>query len=112
MSGEKLKAAFAAAPTLQSDIVENVKKGGVSSMMTAMENHPKTAAIIKASLLSSREFLLVPSCVQMTASVYNSQAQGTVVGAVISQETLAFYAENKTEIDQLVKNWRMGPGGR
>ena len=103
----KMKALFASDPALQSSMMESLKKGG---MMAALENNPKTMAVIKASGISAHEFLIIPSCVQITASVYNSQAQGTAMGAMVSQENIAFYVKNKAEIDQLVKNWRMGPG--
>jgi hypothetical protein len=45
-------------------------------MMAALENNPKIMAAIKASGISVQEFLVIPSCVQITAGVYNSQAQG------------------------------------
>jgi hypothetical protein len=105
----KMQALFASDPALQSSMMEAMKKGG---MMAALESNPKTMAVIKASGISAQEFLIIPSCVQITASVYNSQAQGSVMGAVVSQENIAFYVKNKAEIDQIVKNWRRGPGGK
>jgi hypothetical protein len=66
-------------------------------------------AVIKASGISAQEFLIIPSCVQITASVYNSQAQGSAMGAMVSQDNMAFYAKNKVEIDQFVKNWQAKP---
>ena len=102
----KMQALFASDPALQSSLMEAMKKGG---MMAALESNPKTMAVIKASGISAQEFLIIPSCVQITASVYNSQAQGSVMGAMVSQENLAFYAKNKAEIDQIVKNWQAKP---
>jgi hypothetical protein len=37
---------------------------------------------------------------------------GSAMGAMVSQENIAFYVRNKVEIDRIVKNWRMGPGGK
>ena len=102
----KMQALFASDPALQSSMMEAMKKGG---MMAALENNPKTMALIKASGLSAQEFLTIPSCVQITASVYNSQAQGSAMGAMVSQENIAFYVKNKAEIDQIVKNWQAKP---
>jgi hypothetical protein len=31
------------------------------------------------------------------------------MGAMVSQENLAFYAKNKAEIDRIVKNWQAKP---
>ena len=103
----KLKDLFASDPALQSSMMEAMKKGG---MMAALENNPKIMAAIKSAGITSHEFLIIPSCVQITASVYNSQAQGSVMGAMVSQENLAFYAKNKAEIDKIVKNWQAKPG--
>jgi hypothetical protein len=103
----KMQALFASDPALQSSMMEAMKKGG---MMAALENNPKTMAVIKASGISAQEFLIIPSCVQITASVYNSQSQGSVMGAMVSQENIAFYVKNKAEIDQFVKNWQAKPG--
>jgi hypothetical protein len=103
----KMQALFASDPALQSSMMEAMKKGG---MMAALETNPKTMAVIKASGLTAQEFLIIPSCVQITASVYNSQAQGSAMGAMVSQENIAFYARNKVEIDQFVKNWQAKPG--
>ena len=69
-------------------------------------------AILKASGISAQEFLLIPSCVQITASVYNSQAQGSAMGAMLSQENIAFSGKNKVEIDRIVKNWQTKPAGK
>jgi hypothetical protein len=69
-----------------------------------MERNPKTGAIMKSSEISTREFLLIPSCLQVTASAY-SQAQGSVMGATVSQENIVVYVKNKAELDQLIKNW-------
>jgi hypothetical protein len=102
----KLQAVLASDPALQSSMMEALKKGG---MMAALEGNPKLMAVIKASGITAHEFLIIPSCVQITASVYNSQAQGSVMGAVVSPENLAFYAKNKAEIDRIMKNWK-GPG--
>jgi len=102
----KMQALFASDPALQSSMMEAMKKGG---MMAALENNPKTMAVIKASGISAQEFLIIPSCVQITASVYNSQAQGSAMGAMVSQENIAFYVKNKVELDQIMKNWK-GPG--
>src|ERR1035438_8159059 len=66
----KMKALFASDPALQSSMMEALKKGG---MMAALENNQKTMAVIKASGISAQEFLEILSCVQITASVYNSQ---------------------------------------
>jgi hypothetical protein len=103
----KMQALFASDPALQSSMMEAMKKGGT---MAALENNPKTMAVIKASGISAQEFLIIPSCVQITASVYNSQSQGSVMGAMVSQENIAFYVKNKAEIDQFVKNWQAKPG--
>jgi len=84
----KMKALFASDPALQNSMMEAMKKGG---MMAALENNQKTMAVIKASGISAQEFLIIPSCVQITASVYNSQSQGSVMGAMVSQENIAFY---------------------
>jgi hypothetical protein len=105
----KMQALLASDPALQSGMMEAMKKGG---MMAALENNPKTMAVIKASGLSAQEFLIIPSCVQITASVYNSQAQGSAMGAMVSQENIAFYVKNKAEIDQLVKSWQTKPAGK
>ena len=105
----KMKAVLASDPALQSSMMEALKKG---DMMTALENNPKLRAVIKASGISAQEFLLIPSCVQITASVYNSQAQGSAMGAAVSQENIAFYVKNKAEIDQIVKNWQTKPAGK
>jgi hypothetical protein len=102
----KMQALFASDPALQSSMMEAMKKGG---MMAALESNPKTMAVIKASGISAQEFLIIPSCVQITASVYNSQAQGSAMGAMVSQDNMAFYAKNKVEIDQFVKNWQAKP---
>jgi hypothetical protein len=102
----KLQAVLASDPALQSSMMEALKKGG---MMAALESNPKLMAVIKASGITAHEFLIIPSCVQITASVYNSQAQGSVMGAVVSPENLAFYAKNKAEIDRIVKNWQAKP---
>ena len=88
----KMQALFASDPALQSSMMEAMKKGG---MMAALESNPKTMAVIKASGISAQEFLIIPSCVQITASVYNSQSQGSAMGAMVSQENIAFYAKNK-----------------
>jgi hypothetical protein len=103
----KIQALLASDPALQSSMMEAMKKGG---MMAALETNPKTMAVIKASGISAQEFLIIPSCVQITASVYNSQAQGSVMGAMVSQENIAFYVKNKAEIDQIMKNWQAKPG--
>ena len=50
----KMKALFASDPALQSSMMESLKKGG---MMAALENNPKTMAVIKASGISAHEFL-------------------------------------------------------
>jgi D-arabinose 1-dehydrogenase-like Zn-dependent alcohol dehydrogenase len=102
----KLQAVLASDPALQSSMMEALKKGG---MMAALEGNPKLMAVIKASGISAQEFLIIPSCVQITASVYNSQAQGSAMGAMVSQENIAFYVKNKVEIDQIVKNWQTKP---
>jgi D-arabinose 1-dehydrogenase-like Zn-dependent alcohol dehydrogenase len=102
----KLQAVLASDPALQSSMMEALKKGG---MMAALEGNPKLMAVIKASGIWAQEFLIIPSCVQITASVYNSQAQGSVMGAMVSQENIAFYVKNKVEIDQIVKNWQTKP---
>jgi D-arabinose 1-dehydrogenase-like Zn-dependent alcohol dehydrogenase len=102
----KLQAVLASDPALQSSMMEALKKGG---MMAALEGNPKLMAVIKASGISAQEFLIIPSCVQITASVYNSQAQGSAMGAMVSQENIAFYVKNKVELDQIMKNWK-GPG--
>ena len=105
----KMQALFASDPALQSGMMEAMKKGG---MMAVLEGNPKTMAVIKASGLSAQEFLIIPSCIQITASVYNSQAQGSAMGAMVSQDNMAFYAKNKVEIDQLVKSWQKKPAGK
>jgi len=105
----KMQALLGSDPALQSGMMEAMKKGG---MMAALENNPKTMAVIKASGISAQEFLLIPSCVQITASVYNSQSQGSAMGAMASQENLAFYAKNKAEIDRIAKNWQARPAGK
>jgi hypothetical protein len=102
----KLKDLFASDPALRSSMMEAMKKGG---MMAALENNPKIMAAIKSAGITSHEFLIIPSCVQITASVYNSQAQGSVMGAEVSPENLAFYAKNKAEIDRIAKNWQAKP---
>jgi hypothetical protein len=103
----KLQAALASDPALQASMMESLKKGG---MLAAIENNPKLMAVMKASGLSAQEFLVIPSCVQITASVYNSQAQGSVMGAMASPENIAFYVQNKAEIDRLMKTWQARPG--
>lgn len=105
----KLSAVLASDPALQSSMMAALKKGG---MMAALENNPKLMAVIKASGISAHEFMIIPSCVQITASVYNSQAQGSAMGAMVSQENIAFYVKNKVEIDQIVKNWQTKPAGK
>jgi D-arabinose 1-dehydrogenase-like Zn-dependent alcohol dehydrogenase len=102
----KLQAVLASDPALQSSMMEALKKGG---MMAALEGNPKLMAVIKASGISAQEFLIIPSCLQITASVYNSQAQGSAMGAMVSPENIAFYVKNKGELDQIMKNWK-GPG--
>jgi len=32
------------------------------------------------------------------------------MGAMVSQENIAFYVKNKAEIDQIMKNWQAKPG--
>jgi hypothetical protein len=81
-------------------------------MMAALENNQKTMAVIKTSGISAQEFLIIPSCVQITASVYNSQSQGSAMGAMVSQENIAFYVKNKAEIDRMMRDWQARPGGR
>ena len=75
-------------------------------MVAALESSPKIMAVLKAAGISAQEFLIIPSCVQITASVCNSQSQGSAMGAMVSQENIAFYVKNKVEIDQIVKNWQ------
>jgi len=99
----KMTALFAAAPGLQNSMMEGLKKGG---MVAALESNQKTMAVIKASGISAQEFLIIPSCVQITASVYNSQSQGTAMDAMVSQENIAFYVKNKVEIDRIMKGWK------
>ena len=103
----KLQTGFASDPALQSSFMEALKKGDI---MTAVEHNSKIMEILKSAGISAHEFLIIPSCVQITASVYNSQAQGSVMGAVVSQENIAFYVKNKAEIDRIVKNWQRDPG--
>jgi hypothetical protein len=105
----KMTALFASDPALQSGMMDAIKKGG---MVAALESNQKTMAVIKAAGISAQEFLLIPSCVQITASVYNSHGQESAVGAVVSQENIAFYVKNKAEIDQIVKNWQARPAGK
>lgn len=105
----KMKALFASDPALQNSMMEALKKGG---MVAALENNQKTMAVIKTSGISAQEFLIIPSCVQITASVYNSQSQGSAMGAMVSQENIAFYVKNKTEIDRMMRDWQARPGGR
>lgn len=105
----KMKALFASDPALQNSMMEALKKGG---MVAALENNQKTMAVIKTSGISAQEFLIIPSCVQITASVYNSQSQGSAMGAMVSQENIAFYVKNKAEIDRMMRDWRARPGGR
>ncbi len=105
----KMKALFASDPALQNSMMEALKKGG---MMAALENNQKTMAVIKTSGISAQEFLIIPSCVQITASVYNSQSQGSAMGAMVSQENIAFYVKNKAEIDRMMRDWQARPGGR
>jgi hypothetical protein len=105
----KMQTAMASDPAMQNSLQDAIKKGG---MMTAIENNPKLMAIFKSSGISAHEFLIVPSCVQITASVYNSQAQGSVMGAAVSQENIAFYVKNKAEIDRIVQTWGRGSGGK
>jgi D-arabinose 1-dehydrogenase-like Zn-dependent alcohol dehydrogenase len=99
----KLQAVLASDPALQSSMMEALKKGG---MMAALESNPKLMAVIKQSGISAQEFLIIPSCLQITASVYNSQAQGSAMGAMVSQENIAFYVKNKAELDQIMTNWK------
>jgi len=33
------------------------------------------------------------------------------MGAMVSQENIAFCVKNQVEIDRMVKNWRRGPSG-
>jgi hypothetical protein len=105
----KMKALFASDPALQNSMMEALKKGG---MMAALENNQQTMAVIKTSGISAQEFLIIPSCVQITASVYNSQSQGSAMGAMVSQENIAFYVKNKAEIDRMMRDWQARPGGR
>jgi D-arabinose 1-dehydrogenase-like Zn-dependent alcohol dehydrogenase len=105
----KFNAVLASDPALQSSMMEAMKKGG---LMAALENSPKLLAVLKASGISAHEFMIIPSCVQITASVYNSQAQGSAMGAMVSQENIAFYVKNKAEIDQIVKSWQTKPAGK
>jgi len=105
----KMKALFASDPALQNGMMEALKKGG---MVAALENNQKTMAVIKTSGISAQEFLIIPSCVQITASVYNSQSQGSAMGAMVSQENIAFYVKNKAEIDRMMRDWQARPGGR
>ena len=105
----KMKALFASDPALQNSMMEALKKGG---MMAALENNQKTMAVIKTSGISAQEFLIIPSCVQITASVYNSQSQGSVMGAMVSQENIAFYVKNKAELDRMMRDWQARPGRR
>ena len=102
----KMTALFAADPGLQNSVMEAMKKGGV---VAAFESNQKTMAVIKASGISAQELLTIPWCVQITASGYNSQSQGTAMDAMVSQENIAFYVKNKAEIDQIVKNWQAKP---
>ncbi len=105
----KMRTLVASDPALQASFMEAMKKGG---MMAALESNQKIMAVIKASGISAQEVLIIPSCVQITASVYNSQAQGSAMGAMVSQENIAFYVKNKAEIDQIVKNWQARPAGK
>ena len=105
----KMKALFASDPALQNSMMEALKKGG---MMAALENNQKTMAVIKTSGISAQEFLIIPSCVQITASVYNSQSQGSAMGAMVSQENIAFYVKNKAELDRMMRDWQARPGRR
>ena len=104
----KLKALVASDPALQTSFMEAMKKGG---MMAALESNQKIMAVVKASGISAQEVLIIPSCVQITASVCNSHGQESAVGAVVSQENIAFYVK-KAEIDQIVKNWQARPAGK
>jgi hypothetical protein len=105
----KMKALFASDPALQNSMMDAMKKGG---MLAALESNQKTMAVIKASGISAQEFLIIPSCVQITASVYNSQSQGSAMGAMVSQENIAFYVKNKVELDRIMKDWKARPGGK
>jgi len=99
----KMTALFAADPGLQNSVMEAMKKGGV---VAAFESNQKTMAVIKASGISAQEFLSIPSCVQITASVFNSQSQGSAMGAMVSQEDIAFCVKNKAEIDRMMRDWQ------
>jgi hypothetical protein len=77
-------------------------------MIDVMEHSPKTQPIFKASGLTPHEFLLIPSCLQITASVFNDKAQGTVMGQAVTKENLAFYEKNKAELDPIMKSWSQG----
>jgi len=105
----KMTALFAADPGLQNSVMEAMKKGGV---VAAFESNQKTMAVIKASGISAQEFLIIPWCVQITASGYNSQSQGTAMDAMVSQENIAFYVKNKVEIDRIMKGWEARQGGK
>ena len=105
----KMKDLFASDSALQSSMMDAMKTGG---MLAALQNNQKTMAVIQASGISAQEFLIIPSCVQVTASVYNSQSQGSAIGAMVSQENIAFYVKNKAEIDRIMKNWQGGRRGR
>ena len=83
-----------------------VKMKGLFASDPALENNQKTMAVIKTSGISAQEFLIIPSCVQITASVYNSQSQGSVMGAMVSQENIAFYVKNKAELDRMMRDWQ------
>ena len=89
-----------------------VKMKGLFASDPALENNQKTMAVIKTSGISAQEFLIIPSCVQITASVYNSQSQGSVMGAMVSQENIAFYVKNKAELDRMMRDWQARPGRR
>ena len=89
-----------------------VKMKGLFASDPALENNQKTMAVIKTSGISAQEFLIIPSCVQITASVYNSQSQGSAMGAMVSQENIAFCVKNKAEIDRMMRDWQARPGRR
>jgi hypothetical protein len=107
----KMRVMFASDAALQNEVREAMKKGSMKGMIDVMEHSPKTQPIFKASGLTPHEFLLIPTCLQITANVYNEKAQATALGQVVTKENLAFYEKNKAELDQIMKSWKQGGRG-
>jgi hypothetical protein len=107
----KMRGMFASYTALQNEVMDAMKKSGMKGMIDVLEHSPKTQPIFKVSGLTAHEFLLIPTCLQITASGYNDKAQASALGEVVTKENLAFYEKNKAELDQIMKNWSQGRRG-